>query len=159
MNYIFCVLQILLFIILILIKKSNNKLNFLKVGIISLTLILCYNIFICYAFSVIGIKSTLLNLSIVNFITSVLLSIRSIKTKEIQRYYVRKSDMIFLILILGVIFTISYFRFGIGFEKLTYRTSDPSVHYMASYEFYENSILSNFNNLLLSTLFNKIEFS
>lgn len=151
MNYIYCILQILLLIIFILIKKSDNKLNFLKIGMISLTLTLCYNIFICYSLSVIGIKATSFNLSVINFIISVLLSVKIIKTKEIQKYYIRKLDIIFLMILITIISIISYFRFGLGFEKLTYRTSDPSVHYMASYEFYENSILLNKvdNNRLL----------
>lgn len=151
MKYIYCILQILLIIIFIFIKKSDKKLNFLKVGVISLTLILCYNIFICYTFSVIGIKSTLGNLAIINLIICILLSIKIIKTKKIQKFYIRKIDVLFLIILLIVISIIGYFRFGIGFEKITYRTSDPSVHYMAAYEFYENSMLLNKvnNNRLL----------
>lgn len=143
MKYIYCILQILLLIIFICIKKSDKKLNFLKVLVISLTLMLCYNIFICCAFSAIGIKSTLGNLAVINFITCTLLSIKIIKTKKIQKFYVRKTDVIFLVILLIVISIIGYFRFGIGFEKITYRTSDPSVHYMAAYEFYENSMLLN----------------
>ena len=151
MNYIYCILQILVIVIFILIKKSEKKLNFFKTLLICATLILGYNIFICYMLSVIGIKSTLLNLSIVNLIIGGILSIKIIKTKEIQKYYIRKSDIYFFITLCVLVFAISIFRFGIGFGKLTYRTSDPSVHYIASYEFYENSILLNKaeNNRLL----------
>lgn len=143
MNYIYLILQIVLFAILILMKKSEKKLNFFRTLLITITLILCYNIFVCYMLSVVGIKSTLLNLSIVNLIIGGILSIKIIKTKEIQKYYIRKTDIYFLITLFVLLGIIAVFRFGIGFGKITYRTSDPSVHYTASYEFYENSILLN----------------
>lgn len=142
MNYLYVVFQILIIIGFILIKKNNKKINFIKELIISLVLILCYNVFITFVLSAIGIKCTLVTLSIVDFVVILMFTIL-VRKREFQKYYIRKSDIFFLVLLLVVISIISYFRFGIGFENLTYRTSDPSVHYMASSEFYENSILLN----------------
>ena len=83
MNYIYLILQIVLFAILILMKKSEKKLNFFRTLLITITLILCYNIFVCYMLSVVRIKSTLLNLSIVNLIIGGILSIKIIKNIHI----------------------------------------------------------------------------
>lgn len=143
MNYLYVILQFLTIIGFVLIKKNNKKINLIGNLIISIVLILCYNIFVTYVLTAIGIKSTLLSLSIVDFIIILMFLIVLIRKKQFQKYYIRKTDIFFLSLLLIVIAAISYFRFGIRFEKLTYRTSDPSVHYMASYEFYENSLLLN----------------
>ena len=71
---------------------------------------------------------------------SIILMIKIIKKKEIQKFYIDKTDIIFIIILFLIIIGISYINFGFPFN-INYETGDPSVHYLTAVEFAEEEIL------------------
>lgn len=141
MNIVMVITQLLLLISVILIEKNKEKLNILKTITYVLILLLIYNIFICYFLNTVGVKITILSLSIINFSITILNGYKIFKDRKIQKYFIRISDIIFTFIVLIIAIIIVYFRFGLTFSKLSYMTSDPSVHYTAAYEFSKSTSL------------------
>ena len=130
MNIIFILSLICLIILFILIKKSDKKLDILSFIGITLVLTMCYNVFVAYVFTYFKIPITLLNLSILNFGISLLLSFKIIIKKEIQKYEINKMDILFISIIAIGVGIVSYFEFGFPFN-IKYETSDAAIHYQA----------------------------
>ena len=102
------IIYIFSFILLIssflLIKKSNKKLNIIKWVFITFVLIFCLNSVIVFILSYIGIKSNLITISIIYIILSLFITLFYL-TKERQKYFFNKKDLIYI----GIIVTlISY---------------------------------------------------
>lgn len=142
MQIIYVISIIILFTLVILLKKSNEKLEITKTITITLTLTLAYNTLCAYILNLINIPITLINLSIINAIFSICILIKIIKVKEIQKYTISKTNI--LIVILFIIITTVVIN--INFEDLTrirYVSMDAREHYKAAREFSENTSLSN----------------
>ena len=74
MNCICYIISILaIFILFLILKKSENKIDILPSVIVTFMCLLAYQVVICLLFSVITIPITLVNLSICNVIFSMLL--------------------------------------------------------------------------------------
>lgn len=145
MGIIYVISIIFLLTIFILIKKSNEKLNILGMLGLGIVLILSYNVLECYILNFVRIKLTLLNLSIVNFILIILGAIYIIKRKEIQKYYIKLQDVIFIFLLVIIIAVISHFQYGSNLH-IKYESGDASVHYRAVQNFVEADNLLNLEN-------------
>ena len=131
---------ILLFLLLILMPKTKEKLNIIKTMLLTFLEILAYNTLICYCLTFINIPITLINLSIINFIISIFIIAYMIKKKQIQKYYICKKDIIITIVVLFVVILMV----GINFRMLTrirYISMDAFQHYKAAREFSENTAL------------------
>lgn len=147
MSIVYVITSVLLYSLVILLKKSPNKQDIIKTMTIGIVLWLCYQTFICYVFTMIHIPITLLNLSILNGILSILVTIKIYKTKQKQEYYVEKKDFFFIFILICLVFLISYFDFGFPFH-IKYLTTDSSIHFISAREFYENeSLLLNVENI------------
>ena len=128
-------------VLFILLKKTEDKVNVIKTIIISIVLVLCYNIVICYINHWLNIKCNLLNLSIENLVISILLFLAILKSKQIQRYEkICKKDIIFIAIITIVVGILTYIYFGFPI-KLKYFMTDAANHYSYARFFYENSEL------------------
>lgn len=140
------IIYLISFIILVttfmLLKKSLNKQNVLMWIFLSFMLMFCYNSVVVFILSLFYIKSTLPILSIVNFLFSVLFLLHIFKTKTIQKYYLKKFDLLAIFIIVLATIIIGYFRFGFPF-KIVYETCDPGTHFWTSMEFFRESILLN----------------
>ena len=156
MNIFYILTIILMFILHILIYKKEEKQNLLKWIGISISLFLCYNIFICVVMSFMKIKSTLLTLSISNIIVSILLGIKIYKDKKIQKYFINKIDAFTIVFMLVVTIIILINQYGIPMNVKNGIT-DATVHYFVADEFYNNSMLLYNGN---SDIFNlwKVDF-
>lgn len=156
MNIFYILTIILMFILHILIYKKEEKQNLLKWIGISISLFLCYNIFICVVMSFMKIKSTLLTLSISNTIVSILLGIKIYKDKKIQKYFINKIDAFTIVFMLVVTIIILVNQYGIPMNVKNGIT-DATVHYFVADEFYNNSMLLYNGN---SDIFNlwKVDF-
>ena len=99
MGIIYVISVVSLLVIFMLIKKSDKKLNGLGMFGLGLVLLLCYNIFKCYVLNFFSIKQSLLNLSIVNYVISIIGIVYLVRKREIQKYEVRQSDLIYSFLI------------------------------------------------------------
>lgn len=142
MPIIYTISIMILFTLTILLKKSEEKLEIIKGVTITLILTLAYNTFICYILSLINIPITLISLSIINFIISILLAISIIKSKKIQKYNIKKTNIIILILITIITTIVININFG-NFNKIRYVSMDSREHYKAGREFFENTSLLN----------------
>ncbi|MCI8778038.1 MAG: hypothetical protein HFI87_02685 [Bacilli bacterium] len=139
-SFIYIISTLLLMIVFLFLKKSNEKQNLLKWIVISLGLLFCYNSVEAFILNFIGIPIYLLSLSVINFIVSILLLFIIRKRKEIQMYYVLKRDVIFVALFTFIVFLLGFFRFGFPFD-IRYNTCDPGTHFWTTKDFYEQSYL------------------
>lgn len=140
MNILYVITVLALYVLCMLIHKTEEKKNAITWVAITTIALLCYNIFICVVLSFVNIKSTLLNLSICNIIVGVLLAVVLIKTKKFQKYYVKIIDVIFLVILLALVIFIAYKQYGFPF-KIKYETTDGSTHYYYAEQFYKTSEL------------------
>lgn len=140
MNIIYIVSILAIYILFILMHKTEKKQNIIKWLAISSILILCYNTLICLMLTLLNILCTLANLSICNFIIILILLGIILKNKKIQKYYFKMSDFIFAILLLIVVIFVAYKQYGFPFN-IKYHITDGSTHYFFAQQFYENSTL------------------
>ena len=140
MNIIYIFTLIVLFTSYLLVYKKEEKSNLLFSIIISSILLIGYNIVICTVMYFISIRSTLLNLSICNLIFSILPIVNIIKSKKIQKYYIKLVDIIAFIMILILTITIVYANYGFPL-KLKHGVTDATTHYFAADDFYRYSTL------------------
>lgn len=140
MNIIYILTSLALIISYLLLNKSEKKENLIHSVIISVILFLTYNIFITQVMFFVHLKSTLLNLAIVNIAFSAVFIIKEIKTKTIQKYYINKLDIIAVIIILGLAITIVIMNYGTNIA-VKHAVTDAATHYFASDDFYRYSTL------------------
>ena len=126
-----------------LIKKSNQKINFLKFFTISIVTLLCYNMVVCLLFSVIKIPITLQALFVINILIATIQLIFIIKRKQIQKYSFRKMDAVAIIIILLTVLILAYFNFGKELD-IKYIMTDASTHFMVAKDFYKSDTLLNY---------------
>ena len=140
MNIIYIISIVAIYILFMLMHKTEKKQNLIGWLAISSILVLCYNILICLICTFIGILCTLHNLTICNIMMIAILSIILIKNKKIQKYYIKISDIIFSILTLILVIFIAYKQYGFPFN-IKYEITDGSTHYFFAQQFYEKSTL------------------
>lgn len=127
---------ILLFVLSIIIKKKEEKINLITTFFTNIILLSCYNIVVCLGLKIIGINSNLLILSIPNYTISAFGIYKIAKEKQIQKYCVLKKDIISISLIIIVGLIVSYITFGLPFN-VPYVQEDASNHYNMITEFFE----------------------
>lgn len=143
MKEIIYLISVVVFIIIItIIKKSQNKMNFTKFFTLMIVTFLCYNTLICYVLSSLSIAIKIEFLAIINFLISIILGSIILKNKEIQKFYINKKDIIAIIVIVIVTLTSAYLNFGKELN-IKYLTTDSAVHFKAAREFYQNDLLLN----------------
>lgn len=140
MNIIYFLTSLALIISYLLLNKSEKKENLIHSVIISVILFLTYNIFITQIMFLVHLKSTLLNLAIVNIAFSAVFITKEMKTKTIQKYYINKLDIIAVIIILGLAITIVIMNYGTNIA-VKHAVTDAATHYFASDDFYRYSTL------------------
>ena len=142
MQQIIYVLSVLyLFITFFLIKKSKEKISFIKYSFISITTFLCYNAFLCYIFNLINIKITLISLAVVNTAIAGIITYIIVRQKEIQQYRFSKKNILAFVIIVIVGITITFINYGLDIN-IKYITTDAAVHFsMARYLFQESEML------------------
>ena len=137
MGILYIILTCILIVNMILIKKSDKKQNILFWTVLSITITLIYNTIVSIIFTFINIKCTLLNLSIVNIIVIAILVFKIYKDKEIQKYFIKIKDIIFMILMLIVVLVVAWKQYGFPFQ-IKYETTDPAIHFSVAKEFYND---------------------
>ena len=98
---------------------------------------MAYNIVIVVVMSFFNIKSTLINLSIINIITSVILGFKIYSDKKIQKYDFEKREILAIMLLAIFAILIGIKIYGIPFE-IKYTVTDASTHCLAARLFSEN---------------------
>lgn len=141
-SVIYLISFISLFSTFMLLKKSLKKQNVLMWIFLSFMLMFCYNSIVVFILSLFYIKSTLLLLSGINFLISIFLLLNILKSRTIQEYYLKKFDLLAIMIIVLITIIIGFLRFGFPF-KIVYETCDPGTHFWTSMEFFRESILLN----------------
>ena len=96
MNILYIITILALFVLFMLIQKTEKKQNAITWIVITTVITLCYNTLVCVIHSFIDVASTLLNLSITNIIVITIIGVFLLKSKKIQKYYVKIFDIVFL---------------------------------------------------------------
>lgn len=145
MNILYIISTIFLLVMYMLLKKNNDKQNFLSGIIISIIMLFAYNIAINVILYFMQAKLDLNILSIVNFIISFGILLKIFKDKDIQKYYIDKADLIIVIIILCVATAVAIYNYGPEL-KIKHRTTDASSHYLAASDYYQYSTLTSKKN-------------
>lgn len=140
MEIIYMITVLWLFISTMLVKKSDEKQNVLLRATLSIILFTIYNIFLSYVFLIFKIPYTLLALAIANIIVSSINTFIICRKKEMQKYFVRIKDIIFMVILLVVIIGIALTQYGFPFQ-IKYETTDPAVHFSVAREIYDTKSL------------------
>lgn len=141
MEITYIITALLLFILTMTIKKSDEKQNILYRGVLNIILFTIYNILLGLIFLIIKVPYKLWVLSIINLILSGIVGIIIYRKKEVQKYFVRIKDIIFMIILLVLVIGFAIMHYGIPFS-IKYETTDPAIHFMWAKEFYNNKTLN-----------------
>lgn len=136
MEFLYIIVSLILFISVILVKKSEKKQNIIFWILMTSVIALCYNVFESYIITALKAKSTLLTLTIFNFIVTIIIIFKICRDREIQKYYIKVKDIISVLILLVLVLAIGYKQFGIPFN-IKYETTDPAVHYNFAKTYYE----------------------
>lgn len=140
MNILYVITILIMYILFMLMRKSEKQQNPIAWIAITTILIMCYNVFICLIYNFIGILCTLQNLSIANLIIIAIFSIILLKSKKIQKYNIKILDIVFAIVLLMIVIFIAYKQYGFPF-RIKYEITDASTHFFYAEQFYKSSTL------------------
>lgn len=140
MNIIYIITIIIVYVLSILIKKSENKINIFSQIILNGVLYTCYNMLVCLILTYCNIPITMISLVIINLFIIVIEIYKIVKDKAIQKFYIDKKDIIFTIILLVTIVLIANKQYG-KLDNIKYYTTDAREHYNVSVEFYKSQTL------------------
>lgn len=140
------IIYILTFIILstlsILVRKSEEKKNILREILITIILYTCYQVALCFILNIVSIPIKLELIVLINVIISLVLAIKLIKEKRIQKYFIDKKDIIFISIIFILQLPFLYNQCG-NLNSIKFHTTDAYVHFSAAREFSHYDTLLN----------------
>lgn len=126
-SIVFIVFEIYFLIQLMLLKKNDSKLNFVKWIFVSIMIIMSYHAIIAGILSVINIRIGIFKIGVFVLIADVLLTIYNVKHEK-QKYYIEIYDILAIIVILSIVMICAINQFGINLKNLNFETSDPANH-------------------------------
>ena len=145
---IFYILTVIAMVVtFILVKKSESKVNLINWCILSGIAYLCFNITICMIFGVLNITTNLVFLSVVDLLVTAGFGFKIYKDKEIQKFEIRKRDLVAMIICLAIICYMGKNQYR-PFDKSVGNASvDVSMHYSAATNFADNmKVLAKIDN-------------
>ena len=135
MSFLYIITSLILYILFLMVKKSEKKQSLLVWGVIAVALLLGLEILICVSLSLIGIPYNLSILSLIYILISVIFILKIKNDNSFQKYEVTKYEIIllvFMILLVGYI-VIKDRDFDTGAMK--YGVTDSAIHYKAAKHF------------------------
>lgn len=133
-------------------KKTDEKINFIKWLIIYIVSLLGYNILIGMVLGLLNITSHIWLLSIINILVAIGLAYRVIRYKEMQKYFVRKIDIVGIVIILAIFAVMFVKDLYIFNGDVSHMAVDSAIHYRAAKHYSDN--LKIFINVEDKTFFN-----
>ena len=124
-----------LFVLATMVKKKEDKIDFLTTFFVEIVVFTCYNIISCLVLKAINLNTTLVRLTIINVIVIIPIVYKIIKDKQLQKYYVKTKDVFAIIIIAVVGLTIAYINFGLPIN-VSFLCTDASNHYTMTTNFY-----------------------
>ncbi len=152
MEILYVITLVILGISFMLWKKKEEKINFIKWLILFFTVLLGYNIFLGMLLGLLNITSHIWLLSIINIAVSVLIGFKAFKTKDFQKYYVRKLDVVAILIVLAIFIIMLFKDLYIHKGDISHMAVDSAVHYRAAKHYSDN--LKIFINVEDKTFFN-----
>ena len=138
---------VILFVSFLLVKKSDSKLNFVSMCILSAITYLAYNIAICMVFGSFNITTNLLFLSVTNIIIAILFMVIMVRKKEVQSFEFRIKDFVAMFICLLIVAYISKSQYRTFDLTVANGSVDASMHYSAATNFADNmKILAKIDN-------------
>ena len=125
----------------LLLKKTENKQNFISSLCLSIIGFLCYQTMLAYFLDLVKIPISLLTMGTINtIIFAVLIGITIFKKKQIQKYTIKMQDIVFLIIMLIINIPILYKEFGV-LENFRYTSTDSVMHCQSAITFSKGDFL------------------
>lgn len=122
----------------LLYKKTDKSLNFIKWLIISVVSLYGYNVLLGMVIGMLNITLHILLLAIINIILGIVLWIKPITKKEVQKYKLSKLDIVGFIIILAI-FAVMFFKdLYIQNGDISHGAIDSAIHYRAAKHYSEN---------------------
>lgn len=145
---IFYVLTVIAMIVtFVLFKKSEKKQNLVNHIILSVICYLGFNIFVCMIFGCLNITTNLLFLSIADLIVAVGLGFKIYKDKGIQKFEIRKRDIVGSLICLLIICYMAVDQYTPLSKTVANASVDACMHYSAATNFAdEMKVLAKINN-------------
>ncbi len=140
MNIVYIVTILFIYLLFMLVHKTEKTQNLITWLAVTMMLILCYNVLVCTIYTFIGILCTIPNLIVANIIVVLALLTILIKNKKIQKYYIKKLELAYVALFLILVIFIGYKQYGFPLN-LKYKTTDASSHYYFADQFSKKSTL------------------
>jgi hypothetical protein len=113
---------------IILVPKIDGKINMIKVAVMGIMAIFCYQSFWAFMFQLVGIPVNLKSTCISMAAVVLLLWGMIIKKKKMQRIFVRITDIAVLAVLAGIVIAVSLHMFT-PYLRLSYINSDPANHF------------------------------
>ena len=131
----------------VFVKKSESKLNFVGMCILSFITYLAYNIVICMIFGCIGITTDLIFLSAVNIAFTILICFIMLKQRHIQSFEFRIRDFIAIFIVLLIVAYMNKTQYRTFDLTVANASVDASMHYSAATNFADNmKVLAKIDN-------------
>lgn len=147
MGIFYCLTVLAMVMAFILIKKSDEKLNLISWIILTAITYLGFNIAICMIFGSLNITTNLLFLSIVDLIVALAFGFKIFKDKEVQKYEIRKRDILGIIICFSIVGYMSKTQIRPFDTTVANASVDVSMHYSAATNFADNmKILAKIDN-------------
>lgn len=137
MSIFYFISLIVLFLGMILFKKSDRKLNIIVSIIYSGCILYFFDLIISSVLSFLNIKNILFMFSLIDFFTFGILYLVNKKKYgklTLQDYYLNKKELISFIVIIVLCILFGIIRYS-GFNSTNYRISDATVHYKMSHDY------------------------
>ena len=131
---------IFMLVTILLVKKTDNKISFIKNASLALVIKISYNVFVSFILSNIHIESTLVNLSIISILISALIWIFLIRKNGVQKQSFSIKNTVATIFITALVVIVSVLNFGSRLD-IKYVMTDSAVHYSAAHDFYDKGKL------------------
>lgn len=135
MSIIYLIITIILYVLFLMVKKSDKKQSILFWGVIGIVLLLGLNILLCTSMGMLKISNNINILSFIYSLISICFIFIIVKTKEKQKYEIKKYEIFLLIfmIVLSAFIVIRERDFFSGDMK--YGVTDSAIHYKAAKHF------------------------
>ena len=141
MGIFYCITVIAMLAVFVLFKKSEEKINLVYWCVISIVAYLAFNILVCMIFGCMNIRTDLLFLSITNLVVTAGLGFKIFKDKQIQKFEIRKQDILGVIICVCVICHMAVSQYAPLAKSVANASVDACMHYSASVNFADEMIV------------------
>ena len=147
MGIFYCITVIAMLAVFVLFKKSEEKINLINWCVIALVAYLAFNILVCMIFGCMNIRTDLLFLSITNLVVTAGLGFKIFKDKQIQKFEIRKQDILGVIVCVCVICHMAVSQYAPLAKSIANASVDACMHFSASVNFAdEMKVLAKIDN-------------